>query len=83
MKNIMLVYIVTQLLSTAYGIAVIESVKPVIEKSLEDKGYVLRNKNSLYRFNNKISNVPINIATDPFDILLLQHYILENEKKEL
>ena len=36
MKNIMLVYIVTQLLSTAYGIAVIESVKPVIEKSLED-----------------------------------------------
>ena len=56
MKNIMLVYIVTQLLSTAYGIAVIESVKPVIEKSLEDKGYVLRNKNSLYRFNNKISN---------------------------
>ena len=57
MKNIMLVYIVTQLLSTAYGIAVIESVKPVIEKSLEDKGYVLRNKNSLYRFNNKISNI--------------------------
>ena len=41
MKNIMLVYIVTQLLSTAYGIAVKESVKPVIEKSLEDKGYVL------------------------------------------
>lgn len=57
MKNIILVYIVTQLLSTAYGIAVIESVRPVIEKSLEDKGYVLKNKNSLYKFNNKITNI--------------------------
>lgn len=57
MKNIILIYIVTQLLSTAYGVAVIESVKPVIEKSLEDKGYVLKNKNSLYKFNNKITNI--------------------------
>lgn len=57
MKNIILIYIVTQLLSTAYGVAVIESVRPVIEKSLEDRGYVLKNKNSLYKFNNKITNI--------------------------
>lgn len=51
MENVIIALIVAQLLSTAYGLAVIGSVKPIIEKKLEDQGYVLKNKNSMYKFN--------------------------------
>lgn len=51
LTNVILVYIITQLISTAYGLAVIGSVKPLVEERLRDKGYVLKNKNSLYKFN--------------------------------
>ena len=43
MENVIIAFIVAQLLSTAYGLAVIGSVKPIIEKKLKDQGYVLKN----------------------------------------
>ena len=54
--EIILIYAIIQLLTTAYGIAVIESVKPKIEKKIYDEGYVV-NKNSLYKFNSTISDI--------------------------
>lgn len=57
MKNIILFYLVTQLISTAYGLSVIESVRPIIKAKLEDKGYVQKNKNSLYKYNEKLGKV--------------------------
>ena len=56
MKTAILVYVITQLVTTAYGLAVIESVKPFVEKQLRDIGYH-RNKNSLYNFNNTFTNI--------------------------
>ena len=56
MKTILIIYVISQLVTTAYGLAVIESVKPFVEKQLRDKGYH-RNKNSLYNFNNTLSNI--------------------------
>ncbi len=51
MGNVILAFIIAQLISTAYGLAVIGSVQPIIEKKLKDNGYVLKNKNSMYKFN--------------------------------
>lgn len=56
LTNIILVYIITQLISTAYGLAVIGSVKPLVEERLRDKGYVLKNRNSLYKFNEGLAD---------------------------
>lgn len=56
MKNVLIVYIITQLVTTAYGVSVIESARPFIESKLRDQGYH-KNKNSLYRFNNTLSNI--------------------------
>ena len=56
MKNAIIIYVVTQLITNAYGLAVIESARPFVEKKLIDQGYQ-KNKNSLYRFNNTFSNV--------------------------
>ncbi len=56
MKTVLLIYIITQLITDAYGLAVIESVRPFVEKRLHDEGYH-KNKNSLYRFNNTLSNI--------------------------
>ncbi|NLC48476.1 MAG: hypothetical protein GX758_03865 [Tenericutes bacterium] len=56
MKDVILIYAIIHLLSTAYGLSVIGSVKPLIEKRLQDQGYVEKNKNSLYRFNEDIGN---------------------------
>ena len=56
MKEILIIYVITQLITTAYGLAVIESIRPFVEKELREKGYH-RNSNSLYNFNNTFSNV--------------------------
>lgn len=56
MKEILLAYAAIQLISTAYGLSVIGSVKPLIEEKLRDKGYVIKNKNSLYQFNESLGN---------------------------
>lgn len=57
MDKVIIVFIIIHLITTAFGLAVIESVRPVVENKLRDKGYVLRNKNSLYDFNDKIIDI--------------------------
>ena len=52
--TIFLIYVVTQCMSTAFGLTVIDRVQTVIKARLHEKGYVLKNKNSLYDFNDKI-----------------------------
>ena len=37
--NLFLVYVVAQLLTTAYGLTVIGTLKPIIEEKLKNKGY--------------------------------------------
>ncbi len=51
------IYVVCQLVSTAYGITVINSVKnvPALRKRLREEGYTKRDKNSLYKFNDWLS----------------------------
>ncbi len=51
MGTLFLIYIVTQLMTTAFGLAVIDKVQTTINARLHEKGYVLKNKNSLYNFN--------------------------------
>lgn len=57
MDKIFIIYLIAQLITTAFGIAVIESVRPLVEKKLHDKGYIQKRRNSLYYFNDKIMNV--------------------------
>ena len=51
MGTIFLIYILAQLMTTAFGLAVIDKVQTTINARLHEKGYVLKNKNSLYNFN--------------------------------
>lgn len=57
MKDILLIYVIVQLLSNAYGLGVIWSVQSSIEEKLRDKGYVLKNRDSLYKFNDKLGKI--------------------------
>lgn len=57
MKNILLFYVIAQLISTAYGVAVIESVRPFVKAKLHDEGYVKKNRNSLYKYSSDIVDV--------------------------
>lgn len=57
MDKIFILFLIAQLLTTAFGISVIESVRPLVEKKLHDKGYVQKRQNSLYEFNDKATNV--------------------------
>ena len=57
MKTILLFYVIAQLVSNAYGIAVIESLRPLIKSKLNDKAYVEKNKNSLYKYNDTFINI--------------------------
>lgn len=52
--TIFLIYVVTQCMSTAFGLTVIDRVQTVIKARLHEKGYILKNKNSLYDFNDKL-----------------------------
>ena len=54
MGTIFLIYIVAQLMTTAFGLAVIDKVQTTINARLHEKGYVLKNKNSLYNFNDSL-----------------------------
>ena len=56
MGQVLLVYGVIQCISTAYGLTVIGAVKPLIEQKLHEKGYIEKNKSSLYQFNEKLGN---------------------------
>lgn len=55
--NLFLVYVVAQLLTTAYGLTVIGALKPIIEEKLKNKGYSERDKNSLYKFNDQLTSI--------------------------
>ena len=44
MQKVIIIYAIVQLMSTAYGLAVIESIRPMVEKKLKDQGYI-QNKN--------------------------------------
>ena len=57
MDKVIIVIFIANLLTTAFGLAVIESVKPVVMNKLRDKGYILRKKNSLYEFNDKLYDI--------------------------
>ena len=57
MDRFLLVCIIIQLITTAFGLAVIESVRPLINRGLRDRGYILRNKNSLYNFSSTITDI--------------------------
>lgn len=54
MKNFILVYAIIQLVSTAYGLAVIESIKPVVKPKNE---YDSKNKNSLYNYSSTYKDI--------------------------
>lgn len=56
--NLFLIYVVTQLISTAYGVTVINSVKkvPEVRMRLKKSGYIKKNKGSLYEFSDTISS---------------------------
>ncbi len=56
MQKAIIIYVIIQLVSTAYGLAVIESIRPIVEKKLREQGYK-KNRNSLYNFNNTMINV--------------------------
>ena len=56
MKEFILGYIIVQLFSTAFGLAVIESVRPLVIQTLEREGYI-KNKNSLYNFSYTLINI--------------------------
>lgn len=56
MKTIFLLYVVAQLITTAYGICIIEALNPIIKAQLHSKGYTEKNKNSLYKYNEGIKN---------------------------
>ena len=56
-ENIVVGYVIVQLLSTAFGLAVIESVREVAVDKLHSEGYVRKNRHSLYKFSDTLSNV--------------------------
>lgn len=76
MKTVILVYVITQLLTTAYGLAVIESVRPLVMSKLQDLGYV-KNKNSLYNFSNTFSNIAKGFI--PFYYLIKAIDVIKNK----
>lgn len=57
MIKVLITYIIIQLLTTAYGVSVIESVRPIVKKKLDNDGYVLKNTYSMYKFNSKLSRI--------------------------
>ena len=56
MDNVIVIYVIVQLLTTAFGLAVIGSVKDLVYDKLHSEGYVRRNRNSLYNFSEGITN---------------------------
>ncbi len=88
MENVILVFIIAQLISTAYGLAVIGSVKPIIEKKLKDEGYVLKNKNSMYKFNENLGKffkgfIPFYYAIKAISLVQGKDPINEAARKEI
>ena len=56
MDNVIVSFIIAHLLTTAFGLAVIESVRGVVEDKLHSEGYRRKNRNSLYNFSEGLTN---------------------------
>lgn len=69
MEKVLIIYVIVQLVTSAYGLAVIESVTPLVEKRLKDKGYT-KNQNSLYNFNST--------ATDLLKVFVPFYYLAKS-----
>ncbi len=52
--NVLLIYGVTTLLTDAYGLTVLATVDRFVKEELKNRKYELRNKGSLYNFNEKL-----------------------------
>lgn len=78
MKNFILVYIIVQLISTAYGLAVIESIKPVVKPKNE---YDSKNKNSLYNYSSTYKDILRGFI--PFYYFVKALSLLTTTKKEV
>ena len=78
MKNFILVYIIVQLVSTAYGLAVIESIKPVVKPKNE---YDSKNKNSLYNYSSTYKDILRGFI--PFYYFVKALSLLTTTKKEV
>lgn len=88
MGNVVIAFIVAQLISTAYGLAVIGSVEPIIEQKLRDQGYVLKNKNSMYKFNEGLGKffrgfIPFYYAVKAISLVQGKNPIDRAVKKEI
>ena len=81
MDRVLLIYAITQLITTAFGLAVIESIKPIVEERLEDNVYVIWIRNSLYNFNDGIINVLKGFI--PFYYFSKALKIISNKKRSI
>ena len=68
------IYVVTQLVTTAYGITVINSVKkvPALKKRLAHAGYTKQEKDSLYKFNDFLKHFLLGFIPFYFAIKAVQ-----------
>ncbi len=88
MGNIILIYAIAQLLSTAYGLSVIETVRPLVNKQLVDEGYILRKKNSMYKFNEGMISflkgfIPFYYAIKAFKLTKSQDPVYSASRQEI
>ena len=56
MKDFFIILLIIQAVTSAYGLSVIESVRPFVESKLREQGLV-KNNNSLYKFNSTFSDI--------------------------
>ena len=68
------IYVVTQCVTTAYGITVINSVKkvPALKKRLKNAGYTKQDKESLYKFNDFLKHFFLGLIPFYFAIKAVQ-----------
>ena len=88
MIKLILIYLIIQLLSTLYGVSVIKSVKPIVNKKLDDDGYILKNKNSMYKFNEKLEKIlkgfiPFYYATKAINLIKDGNAVEKQYNKEI
>lgn len=80
MDNVIVLGLAVHALTTAFGLIVLDVCNGIIDEKIEQKGYVLRNKNSLYTFNEKLGNFLKGLI--PF-YYLTKSLLLVGRKKEM
>lgn len=88
MGNILLIYVIVQLITNAYGISVIVTLKPIVNRKLLGDGYVLKNSNSMYKFNDKIEIIlkgfiPLYYASKALQIVRSENPIENSYNNEI